>query len=141
MEQKVTKVWAIRNKSGQDAGELLELQSGTSLANLQFSDAGEAQKAFQVQGYEVERVYGLEDECTLDDHRSCDLKSAAGMTLDWLVIEGKSHPVLQDVAEGGTFTESQLKVALQEAKVQLPEEHRFQVETLQDALWKSGQNG
>lgn len=141
MEQKVTKVWAIK-KSGQGAGELLELESGTSLANIQFQNSNEAQQVFQVQGFEVERVYGLEDECSLDDHRSCDLRSAAGMAVDWLQVEGKPLPeTLERIQSGGQFTESELKAALVETHKAMPDQYKVDVEALQDALWKSGQNG
>lgn len=147
MEQQtpeVTKVWRVK-KSGVETGELLELDTGSGLASLGFNSSQEAQQTLQAHGFEVERVYGMEDKCEIDDHRSCDLRSAAGMATDWMQMEGKPlPPTLAKIQEGGYFTETELQAALVEVHNNMPEEYKVDVIALQEALWgpkDGGSNG
>lgn len=72
-----------------------------------------------------EKVYELNKECRIDDHRSCVLATVVGMAADISSNEGLTlSPQLQHIVDTQKLTESTVHSALQEWMNTVPESQK-----------------
>lgn len=72
-----------------------------------------------------EIVYGLTMECSIADHRPCELATVVGMAADISQQEGITLPLqLQLIMDTQTLTESSVRLALHEWVNTIPESQK-----------------
>ncbi|MFD1956643.1 hypothetical protein ACFSL6_21280 [Paenibacillus thailandensis] len=72
-----------------------------------------------------ETVYGLTAECSIADHRPCELATVVGMAADISQQEGIAlPPKLKSIMDTQTMTETSVRLALHEWANTIPESQK-----------------
>ena len=136
-EMEVTQAHGVVDTQGHMVGDLYELEDGSAILHVEADQYVVADIVMKA-GLTKQPRYELGQDCTIEDHRPCELNTAAGFALDISQQEGTPLPSKLDaISHGEDFTEPELYQALKEWQHTLPPDRQQEAVDLLEVAFPS----